>query len=263
MVFYIGAMYLVIDIGNTNIVQGVYSREDLAGVVRLSTRQSLTSDEVGLLVTGFLDRMGFAVGQIERVVIGSVVPHLTGPFEAAARQYLNCEPLVVTARVKLPVTVDIDRPDEAGADRIANAAAAFVKFGGPIVVVDFGTATTFDVVNAKGAYIGGVISAGPETSMAQLARRAARLHEVRVQRPPAAIGRDTGSALQSGLFYGTVGQVDHIIDKIIEETKAPDIKVIATGGLANGFEDYSRHIQKVEPNLTLEGLRIIGEMNRL
>lgn len=256
-------MILVIDIGNTNIVIGVYSGEELVGSVRLSTRGSLTSDEAGLLVTGFLHRMGFTVEQIGQVVIGSVVPHLTSAFEETAQQYLECEPLVVTAHVKLPVTIDIDQPDQAGADRIANAAAAYTRFGGPLIVVDFGTATTFDVVNFDGAYIGGIISAGPETSMAQLARRAARLHEVRIEQPERVIGRDTGGALKSGLFYGTVGQVDHIIDKIIEETGAVDTKIIATGGLAVGFEVHSRLIQQVEPHLTLEGLRIIGEMNRL
>ncbi len=256
-------MILVIDIGNTNIVIGVYSGEELVGSVRLSTRSSLTSDEAGLLVTGFLTRMGFTVEEIEQVVVGSVVPHLTSAFEKTAQQYLRCKPLVVTAHVKLPVTIDIDQPDQAGADRIANAAAAYTRFGGPLIVVDFGTATTFDVVNTDGAYIGGIISAGPETSMAQLARRAARLHEVRIEQPQRVVGCDTEGALKSGLFHGTVGQVDHIIDKIIEETGAVDTKIIATGGLAAGFENHSRHIRHVEPHLTLEGLRIIGEMNRL
>jgi type III pantothenate kinase len=228
----------------------------------LTTRDSLTSDEAGLLATGFLSRKGFDPDKIDRVVIGSVVPHLTSAFEETARKYLGCESVVVSSDLKLPVTIDIDRPHQAGADRLANAAAAFTRWGGPLIVVDFGTATTFDIVNSDGAYIGGVISPGHRTSMIQLVRRTAQLSEVRIEPPLHVVGRDTETALKSGLFHGTVGQVDYIIDKIIEETAMVDPTIIATGGLATGIEVHSRYIQKVEPDLTLDGLRIIGEMNR-
>ncbi|MDH3890557.1 MAG: type III pantothenate kinase [candidate division Zixibacteria bacterium] len=255
-------MILVIDIGNSNIVIGLYAGEKLEGSIRLTTRDSLTSDEAGLLVTGFLSRKEFDPDKFDQVVIGSVVPHLTSAFEETVRKYLGCDPVVVSADLNLPVTIDIDRPHQAGADRIANAAAGFTRWGGPLIVVDFGTATTFDIVNSDGAYIGGVISPGHKTSMAQLVRRTAQLPEVRIEPPSQVVGRDTETALMSGLFHGTVGQVDHIIDKIIEETGMVDPTIIATGGLATGIEMHSRHIQKVDLDLTLDGLRIIGQMNK-
>ena len=199
--------------------------------------------------------------QIDRVAMCSVVPSLTDVFETTAKKHLGCLPTVISTRAKLPIRIDIDQPDQVGADRIANAAAGYIKYGGPIIIVDFGTATNFDVVDETGAYIGGVLIPGPETSLSELARKAARLFEVRIEPPDSVIGKSTAGALKSGLFYGTVGQVDYIIDKIIEECRGKTFRIVATGGLARGIEKHSRHIKQVEPTLTLEGLRLINEMN--
>jgi len=205
--------------------------------------------------------MNLQAEQIESVILCSVVPPLTTTFELMSKKHLGCLPTLVSHKLKLPITIDIDQPDQVGADRIANAVAAFTKFGGPVIVIDFGTATNFDIVSAKGAYIGGILLPGPETSMAELARKAARLFEVRIEPPDTVVGRSTAGALKSGLFYGTVGQVDYLVDKVIEETGFKDARIIATGGFSRGLDKYSRHIRIVEPNLTLDGLRLISEMN--
>ncbi|MCX6834965.1 MAG: type III pantothenate kinase [candidate division Zixibacteria bacterium] len=254
-------MLIAIDIGNTNTVVGVYDAATLKGSFRVASQHHMTSDEAGFFITGLLNRMQVDLSKVKQVVIGSVVPPLTSVFEETSRKYFGCTPLTVSARIKLPVRVEVDNPDEVGADRIANAAAGFDRFGGPVIVVDFGTATTFDVVSTDGAYIGGVIIPGPETSMAELARKAARLFEIRIEPPDRVVGKSTASALKSGLFYGTVGQVDYIIERIIEETGFVHCTVVATGGLAGGIEKHSRQIKLVDPNLTLDGLRLIAEMN--
>ncbi len=254
-------MLLAIDIGNTNIVYGVFDKDQLIGEFRVTTTARLTPDEAGLSITHFLIRAGLEVYAVDKIVIGSVVPHLIPVFEQTCRMYIEHDPLIVSHTLKLPVKIDIDFPEQVGADRIANAAAGFARWGGPLIVVDFGTATTFDVVNAEGAYIGGVIIAGPETAMAELARRAAQLYEVEIETPKRVVGRSTTEALQSGAFYGLLGQVDFILGKIIAEQKFEKCKVVATGGLAYGIEKHSKYITDVVPSLTLEGLRIIGEGN--
>ena len=254
-------MLLVIDIGNTNVHYGVYEVRDLAGEFRIATPSRMTADEAGLAVSHFLRRHDIAPESIDKVVMGSVVPQLTAAFEQAVHGYLQREPITVSHRLNLPVTIEIDQPDQVGADRIANAVAGFIRWGGPVIVVDFGTATTFDVINSRGAYIGGVIIPGPETSMAELARRAARLFEVRIEKPDSVVGKSTAGALKSGAFYGLVGQVDFIIDKILEESGFEECTIVATGGLASQIEKHSRHITEVVPSLTLEGLRLIGEGN--
>lgn len=254
-------MLLALDIGNTNIVVGLFKNSILKDHFRISTRHDMTDDELGFPITSWLSRMNIENEEIDSVAICSVVPPLTKAAETASRKYLGCLPLTVTAVTELPppITIEIDRPEQVGADRICNAVAGFSKFGGPIIIVDFGTATTFDIVNDKGAYIGGVIIPGPETSMKELAHKAAQLFEVQFEKPERVIGKSTQQALQSGLFYGTLGQIDYLIDKISEEAKFEKPKVIATGGLSSGVEKHSRHISKAEPTLTLEGLRIIAE----
>ncbi|MDF1545244.1 MAG: type III pantothenate kinase [bacterium] len=254
-------MLLAVDIGNTNLVVGLYEGTRLKDHFRIASRQNITPDEAGFYVTHWLQSMRVPNEEIDKVIVGSVVPGLTSVLETTSKRYFGCFPIIVSNRIKLPITVEIDQPDQIGADRICNAAAGYAKFGGPIVIVDFGTATTFDVVNKSGAYIGGIITPGPETSMAELARKAARLFEIRIEQPDSVIGKSTAGALKSGLFYGLIGQTDFIIDKILEQDTIESPKVIATGGLASGIEKHSRHISAVEPTLTLEGLRILAELN--
>jgi len=254
-------MLLAFDIGNTNIVVGLFENKKLLNSFRFSTRPATTADETALLISGWLKENQHKSENIKSIIISSVVPSLTNTFEQLSEKHFNCPPVIVSANLKLPIKIKIDQPEQVGADRIANAAAGFKKFGGELIVVDFGTATNFDVVDVKGNYIGGVLIPGPETSMSELARKAARLYEVPFAPPPRVVGRSTTEALMSGLFYGTVGQVDNIIDRILSETKFSKPNVIATGGLAERVAKHSRHIKKIVPNLTLEGLQIISELN--
>lgn len=254
-------MHLAIDIGNTNTVVGVFKGDTLKDHFRVASNRTMTSDEAGFFISGLLERMKVTNEEIDKVTLASVVPSLTPVFERTAKKYFGCIPVVVSSHITLPIRIVIDQPDQLGADRIANGAAAFQKFGGPVIVVDFGTTTNFDVVDAEGNYIGGVLIPGPETSMTELARKAARLFEVRIEPPDRVIGRSTAGALKSGLFYGTVGQVDFLLEKIIAEAGFTNARIISTGGLANGFEKYSRYIKLIEPTLTLDGIRLIGEMN--
>lgn len=254
-------MQLAIDIGNTNTVVGVFKGETLKDHFRVASNRTMTSDEAGFFITGLLERMKVTNEEIDKVVIASVVPPLTPVFEMTSKKYFGCLPIVVSAHVKLPIKITIEQPDQLGADRIANGVAAFTRFGGPVIVIDFGTATNFDVVNEKGEYLGGILLPGPETAMAELARRAARLFEVRIEPPDSVIGRSTAGALKSGLFHGTVGQVDYLTERIIQEAGFQSPRVIATGGLAGTIHKYSRLIQRTEPTLTLEGLRLIGDLN--
>ncbi len=254
-------MLLAIDIGNTNIVLGLFNGGKLAGHFRYSTVNRSTVDDAGLLLVNTLERMSLPSRSEMAVVIASVVPCLTKTFEQAVEKYLSQPPLVVTSDIKLPITIAIDNPRQLGADRIANAAAGFALYSAPVIIVDFGTATTFDVVDGKGAYIGGVIIPGPETSMAELARKAAQLFEIKITPPERVIGKSTTQALTSGLFYGTIGQVDFIIENIVKEAGFAKCSFVGTGGFSRFLEGHSRYLDVINPTLTLEGLRLIHEHN--
>ena len=190
--------------------------------------------------------------------MASVVPALTPVYARMSARYLLKEPLIVSSDIKLPIKIGYHDPAAVGADRIANGAAAFDKFQMAVIVVDFGTTTNFDVVDSGGVYLGGVIAPGPRTSARELARKAARLFEVPIEKPPSAIGRTTADSMKSGLFHGTVGMVDHLVGLIIEELGEKP-RVVATGGLAADFEGNSRFIEFIIPELTLRGLKVISD----
>jgi len=250
-------MLLAIDIGNTDTVVGIFDGEKLLDHFRISSRHTLTVDECGFFITGILERLN-GEAKIDRVVMASVVPRLTPVYLKMWKKYVGVEPLVVGYKLKLPIKIGYDDPAAVGADRIANAVGGYTAFGGPIVIVDFGTTTNFDVVDVDGVYLGGVLAPGPVTSGAELAKRAAKLFEVGVEPPPTVIGRNTADSIKAGLFYGTVGQVDYLVELIAKELGSKP-KVIATGGLAAEFEKHSRFIEGTYPTLTLDGLRLIAD----
>jgi len=255
-------MLIAIDIGNTNTVVGIFDGETLLSHFRVTSQTQMTVDEAGLFVTSLFNRHVKAdVGRVSRVAVCSVVPTLTVVYEQMARKYFEVDPIVVSAGCKLPIGIDYPEPSEIGADRLANASAAYHRIGKSLVVVDLGTAINFDVVSDKGAYIGGVIAPGTQTAGASLAKKAARLFEVRSEKPTRTIGKSTAEALKSGLFYGTVGVIDQILDRIFAELGGPT-EVIGTGGQAEIYCEESKYVGDVVPTLTLEGIQLIADLNR-
>ena len=253
-------MLLVVDVGNTNIVVGLYKDRDLIASWRISSDRRRTPCEIAALLKSLLEMEGIAPEGVDGAVMSSVVPPLTSTVVKAVKMLFNISPLVVGPGVKTGMPILVDNPKEVGTDRIVNAVAAYHKYGGPLVVVDFGTATTFDVVSVKGEYLGGAIAPGIGISMEALFRETAQLPKVDFERPKNVIGKNTVESMQSGIFYGYVCLVDGMIDLIQKEFDLP-LKVVATGGLAESVASMSRTIQKVEPWLTLEGLRIIYQKN--
>ena len=251
---------LVVDLGNTNIVLGVYRGEELLNSWRLATARERTADEYGILARQLVG--GSLQSQLEGAIVASVVPPLNGAMALMIQKYFGVDPMFVEPGVKTGIAIQVDNPLEVGADRIVNCAAAHHAHGGPTVIVDFGTATTFDVVTANAEFIGGVIAPGLNISAEALFARAARLPRVDVRRPDHVIGTNTVVNMQSGIYFGYLGLVDGILARIKREV--PDLKhVIATGGLASQFADDSEHIELVDTELTLKGLKIIYDRNRV
>jgi type III pantothenate kinase len=254
-------MLLTIDIGNTNITLGLYQGPDLGPRWRLSTDHERMPDEYGLTFSGLFQHAGIQIGEVHGVCLASVVPPLTGKLVEACQRFLDQAPLVVDAGVKTGVRVRYDDPKAVGADRIVDAAAVQSLYGGPACVVDFGTATTFDAISAEGDYLGGAIAPGIGIAAEALFQRTAKLPRVDLQRPPTAIGRNTVHSMQSGLLFGYVGLVEGMVERFRLEL-GPEMKVIGTGGLAETVARETNAIQIIAPWLTLDGLRIIWEMNR-
>lgn len=257
---------LVVDIGNTNVSLGVFDygadgRGQLAQHWRTSTRREQTSDEVALVITALFAHESRRVSDVTDVIVSSVVPPLLPIWERVSTKLFERPPLVVGPGIRTGMPVRYENPREVGADRIVNAVAAFELFGGPVIAVDFGTATTWDCVSREGEYLGGAIFPGIQVSMEALFERASMLHRVEIARPKSVIGRTTTAALQSGLLYGYAGVVDSMVERIRGEL-GEDARVVATGGLASRISAESRSIERVEPFLTLEGLRLIFEKNR-
>jgi type III pantothenate kinase len=254
-------MLLVIDIGNTNTVLGLYRGEELVHSWRLHTDRVRTADEWAMTVHGLFGLAGLDFTAVDDVIIACVVPPVLFTIEELCRGYFRHEPYVVGSGIHAGMPILYEHPQEVGADRIVNAVAAYDRKRRSLIVVDFGTATTFDVITARGEYLGGAIAPGLVISAEALYQRASKLPRVEIACPPRVIARDTVSSMQAGLFYGYVGLVDGIVTRMKQELR-DDPCVLATGGLAGLVAPHSLTIDEVDPNLTLEGLRIIYERNR-
>ncbi len=249
-------MLLAVDIGNTNVVLGIFEGSTLKAHWRLATDSKTTSDEHGILLTNLLASTGIGAHSITGAIVSSVVPPLTPTFETAIEQYFHRQPMVVTSDTDTGLTIRYTNPKEIGSDRLVNAAAAFHKYRRDLIVVDFGTATTFCAITKQGEYLGGVIAPGLGISAEALFSRAAKLFKVEITKPKTVIGTDTASSIQSGLLFGYAGLVDTLVRRI-EQELGHAAYVIATGGLSSVVASESTTIRKVEPYLTLEGLELL------
>lgn len=253
-------MLLAIDIGNTHTVFGVYRKTKLVADWRVTSMLQRTEDEVGAQVRLFLTEAGIPLKQVHNVGISSVVPNLTDIFSMMARKYFRVEPLIISSELNLGITIRYDDPTSVGADRLCNAVAGYTLFGGPLIIIDFGTATTYDVVAGNGDYLGGVIAPGIETSAVDLHRRAAKLPKVELHFPGTTIGRNTVSSMQAGILFGAVDAMEGMVQRIQRELGAQGHKkatVIATGGFSQFMADHSNVISRCIPSLVLDGVRLI------
>lgn len=251
-------MLFAVDVGNTNLTLGVFRGEDLAGHWRLKTDRDQTVDGWGVLFRNLLSLSGLSLNEIQGMVVSSVAPALDDSLRKMSERYLGRTPLFVDATTDTGLKIRIDNPREVGADRIVNSVAAFARFGGPCVSVDFGTAINFDVISQDAEYLGGLLCPGLSVSAEALFRRTARLPQIEIRKPDSLIGKNTVHALESGFYYGALGLLDGILERLIEEM-GPETKVVATGGQAQVICPASKYVQAIEEHLTLTGLRLVWE----
>lgn len=253
-------MLIAIDVGNTQTVMGLFDGEELVDSWRLSTVRERTADEYRLFFAGLLRQDGYRVEDVHGVALSSVVPSAKAALIAVAEDLVDGELVVIGPGVKTGMPINIDNPREVGADRVVNAVAAVHRYGAPVVAVDFGTSTNMDAVDASGAYVGGAIAPGLEVSLNALIGATAALRRVDLVPPGAAIGKNTVEAIQSGLLFGHAGLVDGLVDRLVAELEG-EVRVVATGGLASTIVPHCRTVEVVDADLTLDGLRIVYEMN--
>ena len=255
-------MILVVDVGNTNINFGVYEGEKMLVMFKLTAKVDRTSDEFGLNIRELLDLNNIDKNSITGVAIASVVPNVMHSLITAIERYIGCKPLIVGPGTKTGIKVATENPKEMGADRIVDAVAAYEKYGGPILVLDFGTATTYDLVTEDGSLIVGITAPGIRISAKALWEDTAKLPEIEIKKPASILAKETVSSMQAGLVYGQIGQTEYIIEKVKEESGLKNLKVIATGGLGSIISDETDKIEVYDKFLTLDGLRMIYEKNR-
>jgi type III pantothenate kinase len=258
-------MILVVDVGNTNIVLGLIEEKKLITDWRISTDVPRTADEYGMLVRALFQSSGYSMEKVDGIIVSSVVPNIMYSLEHMIRKYFKIDPLIVGPGIKTGINIKYDNPKEVGADRIVNAVAGLEIYGGPLIIIDFGTATTFCALTSDSDYLGRSIVPGIKISSEALFKRAAKLPRIELIKPPTVICKNTVQSMQSGIVYGYTGLVDHIVNKMKEEMRKYDDKepyVLATGGLAKLISADSTTINEVNSNLTLEGLRILYEKNK-
>ncbi len=254
-------MFLAADVGNTNITFGIYDGKRLATTFRLMSKTPRTSDEYGVLITELLQKNGIDTGKINGVIIASVVPNIMHSLIGGIKRYVNARILQVGAGIKTGIKIVTENPKEIGPDRIVDAVAAYELYGGPVLVIDFGTATTYDLVDADGCFCAGITAPGIKISAKALWEDTARLPEIEIKKPKSILAQETISSMQAGLVYGQIGQTEYIIRRVREESGYNDLKVVATGGLGRIIVEETDMIQEYDSTLTLEGLRIIYEKN--
>ena len=255
-------MLLVIDVGNTNITLGVFKREELLGTFRMTTKLPRTSDEYGIMLKELVERQGILSKDIHAVIIASVVPDIMHSLGSAMIKYFGIKPIIVSAGIKTGIRIMTENPKQVGADRIVDAVAAYTLYGGPVIVIDFGTATTYDIVGPEASFEGAVIAPGIRTSAQAMWGQAAMLPAIEIKKPDTILAKETVSSMQAGIVFGQIGQVEYIVDRIRRESGYTDAKVVASGGLGNIIARATEVIDVYDPQLTLKGLRIIYEKNK-